>query len=404
MQDDKLLTQYARDGSEAAFRQLLARHMTLVYRTCLRETGSASQAEDASQVVILLLAREAPSLRAGPSLAGWLYKTSLFVAKDIRKQETRRTRREEAVMQEAVHAQAAPAPEWDTVEPPLNAALASLKPAEREAVLLRFFEGRTLAETGTALNISEDAARMRVARALDKLRRYLTAHGVAVTGVVLAALLTAEATRSVSAEAASTVTQGTLYAITNGPALNVFLLSKGVSHTMKVLKIKYAALVVGLLLVGAAVAPLVHAISPDKASMSVHQISPQPTLADFYTDRQPPVLETLIMPDTRGGQSGMAGGTPHGEGNMRIATYTSPSSFTTVCQFYTGKLLPPGAKPQALGVQGDLGKQCGYSIEERQGTSAATFSQRTSAYTISVSVVRGATNKATAVTLIYGLN
>ena len=55
MQDDKLLTQYAYDGSEAAFGQLVARHLTLVYSTCLRETGSPSQAEDAAQVFSTLM-------------------------------------------------------------------------------------------------------------------------------------------------------------------------------------------------------------------------------------------------------------------------------------------------------------------------------------------------------------
>ena len=148
MQDNALLTQYAQNRSDAAFSQLVARHLPLVYRTCRRELASDTLAEDAAQVVFLLLARKAKSLRAGPSLAGWLYQTSVFVAKDIRKQEARRTRREEAVMQQALHAQTAPAADWDTVEPHLNAALSVLKPADRNAVLLRFFEGHTLAETG----------------------------------------------------------------------------------------------------------------------------------------------------------------------------------------------------------------------------------------------------------------
>ena len=170
MQDDKLLTQYARDGSEAAFGQLVARHLTLVYSTCLRETGSHSQAEDAAQVVFLLLARKAKSLRAGPSLAGWLYKAARFVAKDVRKQEARRRLREERVMQEVTHKQEPFAPEWEGVEPLLNDALSALRPADREAVLLRFIEGHSLAETGALLNLSEDAARMRVARAIESRR------------------------------------------------------------------------------------------------------------------------------------------------------------------------------------------------------------------------------------------
>lgn len=273
MRDNALLIQYTQNGSEAAFSQLLARHLPLVYRTCRRELGSESLAEDAAQVVFLLLARKAGSLRAGPSLAGWLYQTAVFVAKDVRKQEARRKRREEAVMQEAVHAQTAPASEGDTIEPLLNAALSALKPADRDAVLLRFLEGHTLAETGALLGVTEDAARMRCARALEKLRRYLTSHGAGVTGLALTAFMTAEAAHPVPAHAAEAITQGTLQAASGTLSPNVLLLSKGVSHTMKIVKIKYAALAASLLLAGASVPLLAHAFSPHKVHLPTLAIS-----------------------------------------------------------------------------------------------------------------------------------
>ncbi|MGI4788275.1 MAG: sigma factor-like helix-turn-helix DNA-binding protein, partial [Janthinobacterium lividum] len=179
----------------------------------------------------------------------------------------------EAAMQEAIHAQTVPLPEWEAVEPLLNTALSALKPTDRDAVLLRFLEGHTLAETGALLGVSEDAARMRVTRALEKLRHYLIAHGAAVTGVVLVTLLTTEAVRPLPADAASAVTQETLQALASGPAHNVLLLSKGVSHTMKIIKIKYATLAAGLLLAGASVPPLVHALSPHKASVETNKAS-----------------------------------------------------------------------------------------------------------------------------------
>lgn len=288
MQDDKLLTRYAQDGSEAAFGQLVARHLTLVYSTCLRETGSPSQAEDAAQVVFLLLARKAKSLRVGPSLAGWLYQTSRFVAKDIRKQEARRQRGEQIVMQEMTQRQEPPAPEcqsWQDVEPLLNDALSALKPGEREAVLLRFLEGRSLAETGAALGLSEDAARMRVSRAVEKMRRYLTSHGASVTGIVLTGLLTSEAAQPVPAHAAA-VTQATLQAIATGPTVNILLLSKGVYQTMKVIKVKLAALAAVLVLGGVVLPPLVRvpaapAPPPEPAAQAarIQTISLQHTVA-----------------------------------------------------------------------------------------------------------------------------
>ena len=259
MQDSALLTQYARIGSEAAFSQLLARHLPLVYRTCRRELGSETLAEDAAQAVLLLLARKAKTLSAGPSLASWLYQTSVFVAKDVRKQETRRQRREEAVMQETLREPTSSASEWDAVEPLLNSALNTLKSADRDALLLRFLEGHTLSETGALLGVTGDAARMRCARALEKLRSYLTAHGTAVTGVALSALLTTEATHSMPAHAVTALTAGILQAISAAPTANVLLLSKGVSHTMKILKLKYAALAVGLLLTTGAAITLTHA-------------------------------------------------------------------------------------------------------------------------------------------------
>ena len=262
--DDKLLTQYARDGSQAAFGQLVARHLSLVYSTCLRELGSPPLAEDAAQVVFLLLARKARSLRAGPSLAGWLYKAARFVAKDVRKQEGRRRSGEERVMSEVTYRPEPFTPEcpsMGSVEPFLNDALSALKAGEREAILLRFIEGHTLAETGAALGVSEDAARMRVSRAVEKMRRHLTAHGAAVTGIVLTGLLASDAARPVPANAAA-ITQATLQALSTGPAANVLLLSKGVYQTVNIIKVKVAALAAAVLLVGAAIVPITHAHPP----------------------------------------------------------------------------------------------------------------------------------------------
>ena len=142
---------------------------------------------------------------------------------------------------------------------------------------------------------------------------------------------------------------------------------------MRIIKVVYAALA-AIALSGASSSPLVHAVSPHKTSTSIHQASQPVTLGDYYTNRQPPTMETLFLPDALRGQSGTAGGAPHGDGNIRIATYNSPSSFKAVCQFYINRLLPPGANPQALGVEGDLKKQSSYSIEERPGISAAKSS------------------------------
>jgi len=271
--DGKLLTLYVRDGSEAAFGQIVTRHRALVYATCLREIGSPSQAEDAAQVVFLLLSRKSKRLRPGPSLAGWLFRTARFVAKDVRKQESRRSRREEIVFEELAPRPQSPAPEWQRVEPLLNGALSALRPADRELILLRFLEGLSLSETGAALGLSEDAARMRVTRAVEKMRRWLKSHGASVTSIALTGLLTAEAARPIPARAAEAL-----------PSANVLLLSKGVSHTMKIVQVKAAALVTATLVLGAAtLVTLTYARPPKAAAPAVRQAAltdtPQTVLA-----------------------------------------------------------------------------------------------------------------------------
>lgn len=295
MDNGKLLTLYVRDRSEAAFGQIITRHRALVYMTCLRETGSPSQAEDAAQVVFLLLSRKSKSLRPGPSLAGWLFRTARFVAKDVRKQEARRLRREEIVQEELTPRPKSPAPEWQRIEPLLNGALSALRPADRELILLRFLEGLSLSETGAALGLSEDAARMRVTRAVEKMRRYLAAHGAAVTGLALAGFLTAEASRPVPAQAAEAITQGTLQAISASPTANVLLLSKGVLQTMKISQLKIAALAATTVLIGASVPLLAHALIPHKLGV---QPLTAPSLRQVTTTEVPGTQTASAAPAT----------------------------------------------------------------------------------------------------------
>jgi len=179
--------------SEAAFSRLVRRHLSLVYATCRREVGDPETAEEVTQAVFLLLARKAPSLRVEAGLAGWLFQTARFAAKNALRREARRQRRERKAAEMMGDAQAAEREAgedfWKRVEPHLNDALASLGAADREAVLRRFFEGESLAEIGARLGLSENTARMRVARAVEKMRRHLAREGVPLAGVALSALL-----------------------------------------------------------------------------------------------------------------------------------------------------------------------------------------------------------------------
>ena len=169
--DWQLLRRYVNQRSESAFSALVARHIDLVYATCRRELYDTDLVDDTVQAVFLVLARRAASLRSETHLAGWLFQTARFAAKNAYTRELRREgyeRRAGQTMAEEQTARAASA--WEDIEPIVHGALAHLSAQDREAVLLRFWNCQSLAEVGSALGVSDDAARMRVGRAVDKLR------------------------------------------------------------------------------------------------------------------------------------------------------------------------------------------------------------------------------------------
>jgi RNA polymerase sigma factor (sigma-70 family) len=190
--DGELLRSYARTKSEEAFAELVRRHIDLVYSAVLRRlNGDAHLAQDAAQSVFTDLARKASSLSGRATLTGWLYTSAHFAAADIARAETRRRRREEQFMREPVSnaaAAAAPDPDWEKLRPVLDDVMHQLKETDREAILLRYFENRPLAEVGMKLSLGENAARMRVERALQKMRALLAKRGIATTEALAAAI------------------------------------------------------------------------------------------------------------------------------------------------------------------------------------------------------------------------
>ncbi len=235
MTDWQLLRQFADDASQAAFSEICRRYTNLVYSVCRRELGESSLAEDAAQAVFLVLARKAPSLkpgRADASLAPWLFQAALLTAKNVRQQEQRRQAREQKVMQMQTQ-QAAASPEWAEVEPLLNDALQALPSGQRMLIIERFFQERPLSEIGAGLGVSEDAARMRVNRALDRLRRFFAARNITLSAAALAALLPLTV-RPAPAHAAETIAR--LQPTSGGTSAST--LAQGVLHTMNLKRLK----------------------------------------------------------------------------------------------------------------------------------------------------------------------
>ena len=263
-----LLRRYAKDNSQDAFAELTARYLNLVYSVSLREVHDPDMAQDVTQAVFLLLARTAPSFRSKTALPGWLFRTARFAAQNARTREGRRRHYEEKaaqMMQQRQEGNEEAA--WGEIEPVLNQSLAALKTADRECVLLRFFQGLSFAELGSTLGLSEEAARKRVSRSLEKMQRFLTKEGVVLTSAALAGLLLSHAAKAAPAPVAVAVAQLTAGVVSG----SVSLLSEGVSHAMKIAKMKIAASAAALVLVGTAATygvvrgalPLLNAVTAD---------------------------------------------------------------------------------------------------------------------------------------------
>ncbi|MDB6029382.1 MAG: polymerase, sigma-24 subunit, subfamily [Verrucomicrobiales bacterium] len=193
--DSELLRRYSEDESEDAFAELVKRHLDLVYSAAIRQVnGEAPLAQEVTQSVFTDLARKATSLRSRETLSGWLYTSTYFAAaKAVRTETRRRAREQEAQSMADISHDASTETKWEELEPVLDHAMHQLKEADREAILLRFFEKHPLAEVGARLGISENAARMRIDRALDKLREDLSRRGVAGASAALALTLSSQA-------------------------------------------------------------------------------------------------------------------------------------------------------------------------------------------------------------------
>ena len=99
----------------------------------------------------------------------------------------------------------ATANDWTQIEPLLDDAMAALDETDRSAVLLRYFENKSLREVGEALGASEDAAQKRVSRAVERLREFFSKRNVTIGAGGLAVLISANAVQSAPVGLAATI-------------------------------------------------------------------------------------------------------------------------------------------------------------------------------------------------------
>src|SRR5881396_173297 len=202
--DSALLRQYLEDHSDAAFAGLVTRHINLVYSVALRHVGDPHQAEEITQAVFILLAGKAGQLRHDKALSSWLFQATRLTASNFVRGETRRHRREQEAHMQAILDESGN-DVWRQIAPLLDSAVGSLSEKDRQAIVLRFYEGRNLRDVGAALGASEDAAEKRVSRAVERLREFLAKRGVTAGTSGLAVVISANAVQAAPVGLAVTI-------------------------------------------------------------------------------------------------------------------------------------------------------------------------------------------------------
>ena len=289
--DPELLRQFAQSHSEDAFAELVRRHVNLVYSTALRRAaGDAHLAQDVAQTVFTDLARKANSLSRRESVTGWLYTSAHFAAAKIVRTENRRREREEKFMREPTN-ESAPETDWEKIRPVLDDVMHELNAAEREAVLLRYFENRPFAEVGAKLGLNENAARMRVERALEKLRALLAKRAIA-TSAALASIISVNAVQLAPANLAATLATTSIAAAQTGVTLSLL-------KFMTATKLKFG--LGALVSLGAATALVVQHQTQGKLRLENESLRQQ--IAQLETDnenlsnRVVPAADSKSLPD-----------------------------------------------------------------------------------------------------------
>ena len=252
--DWQLLREYIEHGSERAFSQIVAKYIDLVHSAAVRQVRDNQLAEEVTQVVFIVLAKKAKKLGANVILSGWLHKTARFAALNILKTEARRKSHERKAAQ--MHGESYQVDSsWNHLSPLLDAAVARLSDRDRAAITLRYFQRKTIAEVAAAMSISDDAAAMRISRALDKLRATFSDKGIVLGAVALAGVISTNSVYASPHGLGGTVAANALRSIGAGSA-GTFYSADAVIRAMALARAKVAATFLFAILALAAIGSL----------------------------------------------------------------------------------------------------------------------------------------------------
>jgi RNA polymerase sigma factor (sigma-70 family) len=243
-QDWQLLRQYVDDASEQAFSQLVAAHVDMVYSAALRQVRAHQLAEEVTQIVFIILAKKAAKLSPSVILPAWLHKTTRYTAINVLRVEARRKSHERKAAQmysESYRVDSS----WNHLSPMLDAAIARLNDRDRASIMLRYFQQKTVAEVAQAMGISQDAAAMRISRAVDKLRATFEDKGVPLAAAALGGIISANSVHAAPPGLGGAVAASALRTIAGGASGSAVSLynADAVIRAMAIAQAKGAAMV-----------------------------------------------------------------------------------------------------------------------------------------------------------------
>jgi RNA polymerase sigma factor (sigma-70 family) len=256
LDDNTLLREYVERDSQEAFATVVARHVNKVYSVALRHTRNPHQAEEITQAVFVILAQKANKLHQHAVLSGWLYQTARLTAVTFIRSEIRRARCEQEAFMQTLQNETE-SDLWPQIAPLLDSAMAGLNERDRHAIVLRFFDGKSMKEVGAVLGASEDATKMRVKRAVEKLRLFFGKRGIVAPAAALTAAISAN---SVQAAPVALAKAATTVSLTKGAtaSASTATLIKGALKVMAWSKAKAAIITAAIILAAGTTATLMN--------------------------------------------------------------------------------------------------------------------------------------------------
>ncbi|MEA2735574.1 MAG: hypothetical protein QOE14_2025, partial [Humisphaera sp.] len=242
MNDRALIDQFAATRDAQAFEELVRRHVDWIYAAARRQVGPAN-AEDVTQAVFVVLAEKPATAARQAALSPWLFGVLRFASLRCLRDQSRRRQHERAAAEQARSARmdVESDDEREQMLAMLDELVAKLRDRDRRPVIMRFYQRCSFAQIGDALGVSEEAARKRVTRSVDKLRSMFAAQGV--SGVPGDAMQMFTVTALLHAAPAAIAMHAAQAAISAGAAGASGVLAKGAIAMMRIQKLQRAAMV-----------------------------------------------------------------------------------------------------------------------------------------------------------------